>query len=151
MFLAQSATGDYNRAENEHSQFLSLSAHELLNVNFFFFFLQHKKKLQLSVRTLHTNFIQHSWYFIEHTNLSREVKIFFWVYIPGKKNQYKDFSSEYLFLTSTKSEHSVKIYLMVVTVLHATQTGGFSLLLLLLLLLLLFKITGMYQIRVTSM
>ena len=43
-----------------------------------------------------------------------------------QKSEYKDLSSKYFFLISNKSAHSIKIYLTVITALHATQTGASS-------------------------
>ena len=56
-------------------------------------------------------------------------------------SEYKNLSSESLFLTSTKSAYSIKICLTVVVVLHATQTEDSSF----------FKKKEMHEIGMTNM
>ena len=77
--------------------------------------------------------LQHSSYFIERIPL-------FWRFEPHisprkskitsgisfRKSEYKDLASTYLFLTSTKSAHSIKICLTMITASHITQTGASS-------------------------
>ena len=43
-----------------------------------------------------------------------------------RNSEHKDLSSKHFFLTTIKSAHSIKIYLTVIVLLHATQTGGSS-------------------------
>ena len=84
-----------------------------------------KKNHHLSISQLKyfstQNLLQHSSYFIEHTNLFQVVKSFSG--FTFRNSEYTDLSSKYFFLTSTKSAHSIKICLTVITVLHATQTA----------------------------
>ena len=76
-------------------------------------------------KNTYTNFIQHISCFMAHTILSQKVKYFSWS--AFQKSKYKDFSSKYFFITSTKSAHSIKICKIVVMLSNAAQTVGFSL------------------------
>ena len=129
MFWAKWTTRDFRGAENEfnpslvilrtsHPTSTAISLQHSYNIS-------HKKLKQFSVKPLHTNFIQHISCFMAHTILSQKVKYFSWS--AFYKSKYKDFSSKYFFLTSTKSAHSIKICKIVVMLSNAAQTVGFSL------------------------
>ena len=52
------------------------------------------------------NLLQHTPYFIEHANLFQVVKMFLTIH-NYQKNEYKDLSSKYFFLTPSKSAHCI--------------------------------------------
>ena len=66
------------------------------------------------------NLLKHTSYSIKHTSQKMFSGFRF------RKSKHKDLSSKYFFLISTDSAHSIKISLIVIIVLHATQTRGFS-------------------------
>ena len=59
-------------------------------------------------------------YDVKIPSLAQEVKNYFWIHIS------KDLSSNYFFLISNKSTHSIKICLTEITALHGTQTETHS-------------------------
>ena len=83
----------------------------------------HLKELQLPVKTPHTS--NTAFHISVHTNFFKNLKknassIMF------RRSEYKDLSSKYFFLTSTDSEHSMKVCLIVIIVSHLHLLGMLS-------------------------
>ena len=104
----------------------------------FFFYRRVLTKItyvqQLSVKTFHTKSTT-AYLMFDRTYKSLSGGLIYSLALHSERVNTK--FSKYFFLNSTKEAHSIKIWMNVILVLHATQTGG---LLLLFLLFLLFKI-----------
>ena len=96
----------------------SYSLNKLSNVS-------HKICKQLFKNASHKHFLN-TLHILQNTPISRK-KSKIISGITFRKSEYKDLSLKYFFLISNKSVQSVKMCLIVITALQATQTGAFSL------------------------